>query len=259
MDVFLTGVLAVLQLVLGGMGVYVALKPPKSEHHIRWIASFITVGLIGVWLTVWITHRADSAQQRLNSEITGMRVEEARMSGELIGIRTVMENLSKTGIPGLKDFAQTIVGLVQSSSRRGTEETKLSRKQLCERATVLSQKIKTFQSEYDKKEMETSTQEWRETAGKARDEMIAIGQRQMQERLDRMNKHELDFRIRYMSDAKYIHDQIMDRLSLEQRDTLTSHNGQAESNLSWSMMAGAFNEQVIATYLDELAKALCSM
>jgi hypothetical protein len=53
-----------------------------------------------------------------------------------------------------------------------------------------------------------------------------------------------------------VEDLILQRLPLAKATTLRASNGQAEADLNFSMMAGAFNEYKIASYLRELAKAL---
>jgi len=68
-DVFLTAIVGFTQLVLGGMGVYVSLRPPKKEHHWYWIGAFMGVGLLGVALTGWVAQRSSNAQDRANEKI----------------------------------------------------------------------------------------------------------------------------------------------------------------------------------------------
>jgi hypothetical protein len=60
-----------------------------------------------------------------------------------------------------------------------------------------------------------------------------------------------------MQEAKYLRDLLMSRIPPKMSETLMGNNGQAEGNLSNSMLAGGFNEYGIATYLDELANAVC--
>ncbi|HKW61255.1 MAG TPA: hypothetical protein VJN89_01805 [Candidatus Acidoferrum sp.] len=68
MDTLLTAIIGFTQLVLGGMGVYVSLRPPKPEHHWRWISAFMGIGLVGVGLTGWLAERASSSQEKANQE-----------------------------------------------------------------------------------------------------------------------------------------------------------------------------------------------
>lgn len=69
MGIWLTVVIGITQLALGGMGVYVSLRPPKKEHHWYWIAGFIVVGLSGVALTGWLARTGDDAQRQATKEV----------------------------------------------------------------------------------------------------------------------------------------------------------------------------------------------
>jgi hypothetical protein len=74
MELSLTIILAVTQLVLGGMGVYVSLKPPKQEDHNSWMLAFIVVGFVGVCLTGWLAKASDAAQRQANKDIHDAQV-----------------------------------------------------------------------------------------------------------------------------------------------------------------------------------------
>jgi hypothetical protein len=257
-DLTLTVILGVLQLVLGTMGVYVSIRPPVKEKHRSWIVAFLVIGLLGAALTAWIAHRADLAQNRLQEEINGIHLQEAQTTGELSGIKTVMQTFVQAGIPGLREFAQSIIGAIQNSRQHDTKEEKVSDSQLCSKATMLAQNIRAFQLAYDNGENNRRMQEWQEMVGKKPDEMSAIRGKQIQDMVSRDQKHNADFQNGFMSDARYVHDQIIDRLPVAQRDALTSHNGQAEGSLVFVRLFGANDELEIAAYLDQLSKALCS-
>ncbi len=81
---------------------------------------------------------------------------------------------------------------------------------------------------------------------------------QMQDRFRRYQIHDAEFQNHYIPDAKYVHDKILDRLTLQQRDTLVSHNGEAEAILSSGRQVGAMSGYGVAGYVDELAHTLCS-
>src|SRR5260370_11028999 len=70
MDACFTAIVGFMELVLGGMGVYVSLKPPKQEHHWYWIGAFMGVGLLGVALNGWLAQRGSSAQEKATGKIT---------------------------------------------------------------------------------------------------------------------------------------------------------------------------------------------
>ncbi len=69
MSIWLTGMVGILQLVLGGMGVWVSLRPPKKETHWYWMAGFTVIGLLGVGLTAWLAKAGDEAQREATQEI----------------------------------------------------------------------------------------------------------------------------------------------------------------------------------------------
>ena len=69
MDALLTMLIGFIQLVLGGMGVFVSLKPPQRKYHWYWIAAFLIVGLLGVGLTFNLARRASNAQEKANADI----------------------------------------------------------------------------------------------------------------------------------------------------------------------------------------------
>jgi len=70
MDALLTAIIGFTQLVLGGMGVYVSLKPPLPKYHWYWIGGFMGVGLLGIALTGWVAQRASNAQEQATNRIS---------------------------------------------------------------------------------------------------------------------------------------------------------------------------------------------
>jgi len=69
-DALIAAIVGFTQLILGGMGVYVSLRPPKQEQHRYWIGGFIVIGLLGVVLTGWLTQRGSNAQENATAKIT---------------------------------------------------------------------------------------------------------------------------------------------------------------------------------------------
>ena len=74
MGIWLTVVIGLTQLVLGGMGVYVSLRPPEKAYHWSWIAGFIVIGLSGVALTGWLAKAGDDAQRQATKEVREAQV-----------------------------------------------------------------------------------------------------------------------------------------------------------------------------------------
>jgi hypothetical protein len=69
MALWLTVFVGISQLLLGGLGVYVSLRPQRKEHHWLWICCFIAIGLLGVGLTGWLATENDRTQQQATADI----------------------------------------------------------------------------------------------------------------------------------------------------------------------------------------------
>jgi hypothetical protein len=174
MDIWLAVVIGITQLFLGVMGVYVSLRPPKSEHHWYWFGGFVLVGLTGVGLTGWLATVGSREQKRnilaqetltkkveaTNQALQTSLVEQARMSGHLEGIQTIMNNLSSSGVPGMKEVAQAVA---QLAKQQPSSSTKLPldilcqhladcpSKELSKRATELASELEDIVTEYYKR------------------------------------------------------------------------------------------------------------
>jgi hypothetical protein len=71
MDTLLTAIVGIAQLILGGMGVYISLRPPKEpRHHWYWMGAFLCVGALGVGLTGWLAQRSSNAQDKATAKIS---------------------------------------------------------------------------------------------------------------------------------------------------------------------------------------------
>jgi hypothetical protein len=257
-DLFLTGALSILQGLLGGMGLYVALRPPKSSDHLRWIIAFALVTLAGVSLTIWVAGRANTAQEGLNNQLSDLREIQAREEGELKTTTEIMEGIAKTGIPGLREFATSVLNAIQFPKQASPQAPVITNAQLCQRATSLALKIRSFERGYNARE-ESERNNWlSQMAGKTQAEQIALERGSVQQEVQRMQNHRQEFVDKYMSDVKYDHDQIVNRLTPDQRDQLVRNNGNEEASISVGQLIGADSGYRTATYLDQLAKTLCS-
>jgi hypothetical protein len=77
------------QLILAAGGIYVSLKPQKSEHHNCWIVGFVIVGLTGVLLTGFQTYSTDQKEKALQIQIEQL-LKQSKDAGDGI------QNLQKT-------------------------------------------------------------------------------------------------------------------------------------------------------------------
>jgi hypothetical protein len=257
-DSLLVGALAFLQLVLGVMGIYVALRPPRESRHLRWILAFVAVGVTGVVLTVVLAFRSDSAQKLLNTQITGMQITQAQEEAELKTVRGIMEGFAKTGVPGLKDFAESVLKAIQAPKPALSQGSPVTDAQLCERTTTLAKKIRSFETDFSSSERAEEERTFQQMVGKTREEQFTLQQNDVQQETQRNQSHVGEFQSRFLSDVKYDHDQIIDRLPAAKRDQLTGHNGESETIISVGHLVGAETGYGVANYLDELANTLCS-
>lgn len=71
MDFWLTSFIGFTQFVLGIMGVYVALRPPRPKTHKYWIVAFVVIGLMGLGATGWLARRASESGEGQTKNILG--------------------------------------------------------------------------------------------------------------------------------------------------------------------------------------------
>lgn len=130
---------------------------------------------------------------------------------------------------------------VTASSRTVPTSHEITNEEVCRQATVMAGDIRLFQSKYDLAERED----------------LFLRRRTIEEQVQADREHESEFTNTYLAKAKYLRDLFVDRLPPKTSDMLRSANGQADGSLSISNLSGAFSESFIASYLDELAAALC--
>jgi hypothetical protein len=116
-DVLLTVAVCSTQLALGYMGVHVSLKPPQSQHHKYWIAAFILVGAIGIFLTAWLAERAGEAQSQANSEIH----EANAAATSANSAATEAAKAAVAAIQQTKDAQETLSTLINKRSKETTQ------------------------------------------------------------------------------------------------------------------------------------------
>jgi len=267
MDIWLVVVIAVTQLVLGGMGVYVSLRPPKSEHHWWWLSGFVAVGIIGVALT-GVLAKMGSEEQRSTAKMqdqmrSDLKDAKDKMDASLLNQQYTKGHLdslvllvSKSG-QGNPDIASAIKELARENSQK-IADMNASNVDLCGRTNVLAIKIRQFQNEFENQQGQDEVASWQKEKTATTDaERRNLFAQNAQRVMLAEQKHESDFREVYFVDAKYLRDLLAERLPKATKDILISNNLQADGNLQRGSMNGAFNEYAIANYLDELAKSLC--
>jgi hypothetical protein len=254
-DLILTMLIGVIQLALGVMGAYVSFKPPKPEHHGRWIKAFIGIGLIGVILTCALAKRAGDAQEAntlaqegLRKEVEGEKekleqslLEQTKTTGELNGIKTVMLNFSKSGIPGFKEVADAILKIGKQAEQQN-QNIRLSRKELATKAHTLARNLRDFRTQAEKQQADSMEQFYRNSQPKTDDERKRVANQRFADVIRLHEEQTREFENTYMAQAKNLRDSIFELLPIEKRDFLREHNSQADMNLEGGTAAGANNK-----------------
>jgi hypothetical protein len=134
MGTWLTVIIGVVQLVLGAMGVYVSLRPPRKEHHWYWIAAFIIVGLLGVGLTGWLAKAGDEAQIAANTE-----VHEAEVAATNANTAATNANTAATSAATAALAAENETKQARAEAREATTTTQklINKKSTETRSTIL--------------------------------------------------------------------------------------------------------------------------
>lgn len=87
--------------------------------------------------------------QEANDKLDASRTEQARMAGHLEGIQTIMDNFSKSGVPGMKEFAQAVSAMVKQSPNRPAIQ-EMSPKQLRGKVIEFAQDMRKYAGEFIK-------------------------------------------------------------------------------------------------------------
>ena len=252
MDIVLAVALAFINFLLACLGVWVSLKPPKAEHHARWILVFAVSALVGIILTGWITLNGARDQEKLqskidsvNAQLTESRIEQARIGGHLEGVQTIMENLSKSGWPGMKEFAAAITKLAENQNAA----KQLTKKQLCDKSLDVANRLRALhakQSAESRAAFEKTVAEMR--AAKTPEEEQQIWQQGASAKIDAAHEVELG---KMLGDILYVRDGLQQRLPSEPEPDFSARI------VFSGHLAGADPLIHAANYFDVMARKLC--
>jgi hypothetical protein len=270
------------EIILGaGLTIVVAVLAEKYEGWKKKALWIIFVLLVIALAIVQISGRAaerrqadsekDAAEKRaskLEQDVKDTKAEleislreQARMSGHLEGIQAIMENFSKSGIPGMKEFATAITKMNDNVTQQQNAGL-LSNQETCRKAHDLTQRIRDFQAKFEedrKLDEETKTEQLRDMQrqGKSREEMNKVWDQNSKQEIQRDDIHQSQFRNTFMIDGKYYKDLLFNALPKDKQAFFITQDNQAEHNLNAQSFVGANNEYGIAAYLDELANTVC--
>jgi hypothetical protein len=198
--------------------------------------------------------KRDASIQELQRKLDQSVLEQTRTTGELTAMKEIMGHLGQVGLPGFKEFGDAISGLTRNNERRAADAT-ATNKQLCDKALDLTTKIRDFENKF-----ETGLQSRVINAKPLPtnpEERQAEWTRRRQEEFQQSQEHSAQFLDQFLGSVKYLEDLMLAKLPLDKHDALVNNNGQAESSLILGTKTGAFDEYMIAGYLEETAKTLC--
>jgi hypothetical protein len=252
MGVVLSAALGFINGLQACMGVWVSLRPPRAEHDRRCILAFAISGAAAVFLTGWIAlngiHDQDNLRVKMdsvNKHLTESTVEQARMSGHLEGVQTIMVNLSKSGWPGMKEFATAIIKLAETQS--ATKQ--LTDKQLCDKALQIAKRLRALhvkQSAEDNATLSKTIEDMR--VAKTPEEQTQIWQRTSTQT---HAAHEAELG-QMLGDILYVKDGLQQKLMAEPEPDFNARI------VFSGHLAGTDPLIHAANYLDAMARRLCT-
>jgi hypothetical protein len=241
-----------------------------TEWRLRMWIGFILLAVVYSGVGIHLAKQDQIEQVKRDTDLQELRrkfdqsvVEQAHMSGHLEGIQTVMDNLSKSGWPGMKEFAAAI-SRMNSNYQQQQNATQLSNGELCSKTRDLANRIRDFQSTSEvAKRVDEDQQRLQEITmirqGKSREELAPLWKQNEQHNMAQDAAHENEFRSRFMGEGKYYKDLLFDKLPPDRRSFFIENNSEANMDFALQHFTGGLNEYGLAGYLDELANVVCPL
>lgn len=250
-------VVVVLLPTLFAVGIEVVSKDLRERR--LWRVAVLVFGIVTSLLTWLQMSRADQTHGREQKELRD-RLDQSLLTqqytkGQLDSLALMV---GKMGQPNSNnsELAAAIRQMAQAKAQ-DVADLKASNSEACKRAHAQAQAIRDFRDQYDsssRSDQESYMARYAQAPQASRD---AIWSEMAKREFAAYQNHEAQFRNKFLSDAKYLRDLLFERLPPKTADSLRAQNGEAEADLQIGMRAGASDERGVATYLDELADALC--
>jgi hypothetical protein len=254
------------EIVLGAIVIIItallAEKVPPKWRKLLWTLFIVFVAVQAViQIRARIDERrksetSENTQRQLKSELDQSLLNQQYTKGQLDSLSLTVGRLGQPTAQG--DALAAAIKQMAQATAQNANDLRASNEDLCKRAHAKAEEIRVFQEKYDDAELESQLQDFQAAARATTDDQRrGILSAQDQKRTNARLAHESEFRSKYMPQAKYLRDLLMERVPPSASDMLMRNNGQAEANFSISTLVGAFSESVIATYLDEIANVVC--
>lgn len=227
-----------------------------------WRYGVIAFGVAISALTWFQMARADKThsreQQDLKNELDQSLLNQQYTKGQLDSLSLMVGRLGEpTTNPQNAELTAVLKQMMQATAQN-VSDLKAANGDLCKRAHAKAEEIRVFQEQYDASERSWEEQRWqRQVQAKSDQQRNDLFSEEINHHLNAWQTHDADFHNKYMADAKYLRDLLMDRIPPQAAGVLRNANNQADMNLTGSSLAGAFNEYGIADYLDALANTVC--
>lgn len=226
----------------------------------RWRWGVLIFGIVISLLTAIQIYRSNAsrekAQENLKSELDQSLLNQQYTKGQLDSLSIMVGRLGQSNAND--GLAAALRQMAQATAQK-VADLKASNADLCKRARTEAQQIRTAQEQFDVSEQARSTKEWeRRLQAKTEEEKNQLYRQEISAQVGSIQAHEADFRNKFMPDAKYLHDLLIDRVPPDEATTLRGSNEKADMSLTTSMLFGELTEYAIADYLDALANTVCS-
>jgi hypothetical protein len=235
---------------MSAIGIEMTINPPTNITKWWFRAIFIALGLAFVGLSIWQFARTEREDKRktIEHEQEQLRNEGNLkfMQGQLYSIQSIVADMSKSGLPGLKEFAAAVTKALSQERVPGP-----TKKELCARALAVASHLRDMQSRYRVEDGRASDQTFAAMVAtktpEERSQIWSKGQ-QIRSQIDSRYEYELG---QTLGEIIYVKDALKEKLpaapepDLEVRVVFQGH------------LAGADPLTHAANYFDVMARKLC--
>lgn len=212
---------------------------------------------------------ADQREAKLNEKLDSVSgqlrtslLAQGDMNGQLKSMQLIIGNLGKAGYPGMKEIAGALTILSHSNARRH-EDIKSSNKQICDKALAFAGELIQSERRYsaDLHALMSFSESYPDLTGKTPEQQRDIIQETTRQHVVIVSQfiegHYSQLQSRFMGEAKYLRDLMLERLPIDDFEFLVSHNRMADDELNDTTRARPQDGEAIANYLEQIAKTLC--
>lgn len=265
-DFLVIGGVLVTEIIIGAILIILtAALAEKVQPNLRkWLWTLFLIFVIGQ-ATLQImrvrqersnSELSEQAQQELKRELDQSLLNQQYTKGQLDSLSLTVGHLGQPSAQS-EALADGIRQMAHASAQKAADLT-ASNRDLCARARELGNKIRHFEEEFQEmRKLEAEQYRQQMVNAKTEAERIELFRQQGQQEIQEEQAHEAAFRSNYISEAKYLHDLLLTRIPPQTAADLLRNNEKADIVLTISSPVGVFSEYVTATYLDELANAVC--